>query len=70
MKVVDLHGVRHKDVYGLLEKPCTDDAIPFLVITGRSSTMKKIVKEIVITFGLQATEKLGNPGRMVVCESR
>ena len=70
MKVIDLHGVRHKDVYGLLEKPCTEDDIPFIVITGRSSTMKKIVTQIVATFGLHTKEKLGNNGRLIVCESR
>ena len=70
MKVVDLHGVRHKDVYGLLEKPCIDDDIPFVVITGKSDTMKKIVTEIVGLFGLHTKEKLGNSGRLIICESR
>ena len=70
MKVIDLHGVRHKDVYGLLEKPCVEDDVPFIVITGKSDTMKKIVTQIVATFGLHTKEKLGNSGRLIVCESR
>ena len=70
MKVIDLHNVRHKDVYGLLEKPCINDDIPFTVITGKSDTMKKIVTQIVATFGLHTKEKLGNSGRLIVCESR
>ena len=70
MRVIDLHGVRHKDVYGLLEKPCINDDIPFVVITGKSDTMKKIVTQIVATFGLHTKEKLGNSGRLIVCESR
>tara|TARA_B100000212_G_C26941615_1_gene350376 strand:- start:121 stop:333 length:213 start_codon:yes stop_codon:yes gene_type:complete len=70
MKVIDLHGVRHKDVYGLLEKPCIQDDIPFIVVTGKSDTMKKIVAQIVATFGLHTKEKLGNSGRLIVCESR
>ena len=70
MKVIDLHGIRHKDVYGLLEKPCVEDDIPFVVITGKSNTMKKIVTQIVATFGLYTKEKLGNSGRLIVCESR
>ena len=70
MKVIDLHGVRHKDVYGLLEKPCIDDDIPFVVVTGKSDTMKKIVTQIVATFGLHTKEKLGNSGRLIICESR
>jgi len=70
VRVIDLHGVRHKDVYGLLEKPCVDDDVPFIVITGNSDTMKKIVTQIVATFGLHTKERLGNSGRLVVCESR
>ena len=70
MKVIDLHGVRHKDVYGLLEKQCVDDDTPFVVVTGKSNTMKKIVIQIVKTFGLHAKEKLGNSGRLVISESR
>ena len=70
MKTIDLHGVRHKDVYGLIEKPCVEDDIPFVVVTGQSVTMKKIVTEIVATFGLYTKEKLGNSGRLIVCESR
>ena len=70
MKVIDLHGVRHKDVYGMIEKPCLEDDIPFVVVTGKSDTMKKIVTQIVATFGLHTKEKLGNSGRLIVCESR
>lgn len=70
MKVIDLHGIRHKDVYGLLEKQCVDYDAPFIVVTGNSSTMKKIVTQIVKTFGLHTEEKLGNSGRLMVCESR
>ncbi len=70
MKIVDLHGIRHKDVYYVLEKPCTNGDIPFAVITGNSDTMKKIVSQIVKTFGLETHEKLGNKGRLIVCEGR
>ena len=70
MKVIDLHGVRHRDVYGLIEEPCTEQETPFVVITGNSDTMKKIVTQIVATFGLHTKEKMGNNGRLIVCESR
>ncbi len=70
MITIDLHGVRHKDVYGLLERHCVDYDSPFVVVTGKSSTMKKIVTQIVETFDLHAKEKLGNSGRLIVCESR
>ena len=68
MKVIDLHGARHKDVYYLLEKPCVDGDVPFAVITGKSRTMKKIVTEVVAGFGLRTQPKLGNSGRLIVCE--
>ena len=70
MKIVDLHGVRHKDVYYVLETPCSNGELPFTVITGNSDTMKKIVTEIVKTFGLKTHEKFGNNGRLIVCEGR
>ncbi|OUU31131.1 MAG: hypothetical protein CBB97_00380 [Candidatus Endolissoclinum sp. TMED37] len=70
MKVIDLHGIRHKDVYYKLERPCVNEEVPFTVITGHSSTMKKIVTEIAASFGLQAHEKLGNSGRLIVCKGR
>ena len=70
MKTIDLHGVRYRDVYGLLEKTCTHGEVPFVVITGHSNAMKKIVLEIVKTFDLCASEQMGNTGRMVVCENR
>ena len=70
MKVIDLHGVRHEDVYRKLEKPCIEGETPFIVVTGKSDTMKRVVAEVVETFGLFAKEKLGNSGRLIVCESR
>ena len=70
MKEIDLHGVRHRDVYKLLEKYYMAGDVPFVVITGKSNTMKKIVVTIAGTFGLQTREKLGNDGRLVVYEDR
>jgi|TARA_B100000941_G_C28224209_1_gene408242 hypothetical protein len=70
MKVVDLHGVRYGDVYGMLENLCVEGDYPFVVVTGKSDTMKSVVKKVVSTFGLHTKEKLGNSGRLIVCESR
>ena len=70
MKKIDLHGVRHRDVYKLLEKLHIEGDVPFVVITGRSSMMKKIVVQIAHSFGLSAKETIGNPGRLIVNESR
>lgn len=70
MRVVDLHGVRYRDVYGMLERLCIDGDYPFVVITGKSDTMKNVVHKVVSSFGLVIQEKLGNSGRLIVCESR
>ena len=70
MKVIDLHGARYGDVYGMLENLCVDGDYPFIVITGKSQTMKSVVEKVVSTFGLHAQEKLGNTGRLIVCENR
>lgn len=70
MKAVDLHGVRYGDVYGKLENLCIDGDYPFIVITGNSSTMKKVVQKIVSSFGLHTKEMIGNNGRLLIYESR
>tara|TARA_S200000501_G_scaffold329190_1_gene329613 strand:- start:1031 stop:1246 length:216 start_codon:yes stop_codon:yes gene_type:complete len=70
VKLIDLHGVRHKDVYYKLENICHNEEIPFVVITGKSRIMKKIVTEIVATYGLAAHEKLGNNERLIVCKGK
>ena len=70
MQVIDLHGARYKDVYGLLESSCIHSEVPFEVITGKSSTMKNIVSEIVRKFDLRAKEKIGNMGSMVIYENK
>tara|TARA_R100001480_G_scaffold94082_1_gene99617 strand:+ start:334 stop:549 length:216 start_codon:yes stop_codon:yes gene_type:complete len=68
MTTIDLHGVRYRDVYGILEKHCTNGETPFVVITGDSGTMKDIVCEVVRQFGLLIEDKLGNTGRVIIYE--
>ena len=70
MKEIDLHGVRHRDVYKLLEKYYMAGDVPFVVITGKSNTMKKIVIQVAATFGLHARESISNVGRLIVSEGR
>jgi hypothetical protein len=70
MRIIDLHGARYKDVYGLLEHACVHEEVPFEVITGNSTRMKKIVIEVIRGFNLIAREKLGNDGALVIYESR
>jgi hypothetical protein len=70
MKEIDLHGTRHKDVPDQLIQAIVYDPTPFVVITGQSSEMKRIVVETVSKFKLTAREDIGNPGRMIVDENR
>ena len=68
MNIINLHGVRHKDVYGMLERKCINDEIPFIVITGKSNVMKRIVIQIIKNFGLEVHEELNNNGELRVCK--
>ena len=70
MVTIDLHGVRYRDVYQRLEKHCIKGEVPFVVITGQSSTMKTIVSQIAEQFGYFIEDKLGNEGRVIVYERR
>ena len=70
VKTIDLHGVRHKDVSDVLCRCCSEYDIPFVVITGKSSQMKRIVSAVVEQFALSMTESLGNSGRVIVDEGR
>ena len=69
MKVIDLHGVRHKDVSDIITKCCTDYDDPVVVITGNSPQMKRIVAAVAETFNLNVRDTIDNPGRVVIDES-
>ena len=66
MKEIDLHGVRHREVSDLITRSCIEEDVPFVVITGKSDQMKRIVSAVVKTFGLSARDAIDNPGRIVV----
>ena len=70
MKIIDLHGVRYRDVYGTLENALVGGEVPFVVVTGKSSQMKRIVTEIAKTFDLFTREQMGNAGRLIIYEKR
>ena len=55
MKSVDLHGVRHKDVSDIMVRCCSEYDIPFVVITGKSLQMKRIVDAVAAKFGLKVS---------------
>ena len=70
MQSVDLHGVQHREVSSIMARCCSEFDIPFIVITGKSSQMKRIVSAVAQSFGLRVRDAIDNPGRVVVDESR
>ncbi len=70
MQSVDLHGVKHREVSSIMTRCCSEFDIPFIVITGNSPQMKRIVSAVAQSFGLHVRDAINNPGRVVVDESR
>lgn len=68
MEIIDLHGVKHREVYTRLSKHCINYDGNFIIITGNSNQMKKIVKAVINSFGLKTRESINNPGRIIVYE--
>jgi len=64
--IADLHGVKHEDVKDLVQTACSKHEIPFIIITGKSPAMKKIVSDAVKLFGFTARDLFGNAGRAVI----
>jgi hypothetical protein len=70
MEIIDLHGFRHREVSTIVSKSCSECDIPFIVITGKSSQMKKIVAAVARSFGLSTRDVIDNPGRVIIDEPR
>lgn len=70
MSIIDLHGIKHEDVSDIIIDACSKNETPFMVITGRSSRMKRIVSFAVAKFSLTIRDAVDNPGRVVVDENR
>ena len=70
MVTIDLHGVKHEPVESIMVGVCAEHATPFIVITGNSPQMKKLVAKAVNNFGLSIRDAINNPGRVVVDENR
>lgn len=68
MTVIDLHGVKHEHVECIIHSACVEHPVPFIVITGNSPQMKRIVAAVARTFGLSVRDSIDNPGRVVVDE--
>jgi hypothetical protein len=70
VKVVDLHGISHDDVTDIIIKACSEHEIPFIVITGKSARMKRIVSFAAKKFNLEARDTIDNPRRVVIDEDQ
>ena len=70
MKVIDLHGVRHEDVTDIIIEACSEHEAPFIVITGKSGRMKRIVSFAAAKSGFVVRDAINNPGRVVLYEGR
>jgi hypothetical protein len=67
MDQLDLHGIRHEQVPRLVENFVLLNDLPVRIVTGNSFIMKKIVTEVVETFGLKASvESDWNLGALIV----
>jgi hypothetical protein len=70
VRSIDLHGVKHQDVPDILIECCATYETPFIVITGDSPEMKKIVSRVAIRFNLEVRDTINNPGRVILSENR
>ena len=70
MTTIDLHGVRHEDVTNIIVTACSKHETPFVVITGKSAQMKRIVSFAAAKFGFSVRDSINNPGRVVIDEDQ
>jgi DNA-nicking Smr family endonuclease len=69
-KTIDLHGIKHADVakkmddflYQMINKKVNEA----YVVTGHSKQMKKIVREVLEEYNINATEDFLNKGMLVL----
>ena len=64
--MIDLHGVRHGDVTDIVIDACSKHQVPFIIITGNSARMKRVVALAAAKFGLVIRDAIDNPGRVIV----
>jgi len=70
VRSIDLHGVKHQDVPDILIECCATYETPFIVITGDSPEMKKIVSRVASRFNLKVRDAINNPGRVILNGNR
>ena len=70
MKTLDLHGIKHSEVQGLLDhfiwENMKNNQKEIEVITGQSEHMKKIVKDCVEDYMMKCEEDFLNKGKLII----
>lgn len=69
MTIIDLHGVKHDEVTRIITEACARNKTPFIVITGKSDRMKRVVSFAAAKFDLKVRDAIDNPGRVVIDEN-
>jgi DNA-nicking Smr family endonuclease len=68
--ILDLHGAKHEEVTRQLDVFLWENIkkleTQVRVITGNSPTMKNIVKDCVVEYGLKCREEMINSGTLIV----
>lgn len=69
MRTLDLHGVRHEDVESQVVDFAHKNDVPFKIITGNSTRMKDLVRQVLTRFELDAYEESDyNLGALIVVD--
>ncbi len=69
MKTLDLHGVRHEEVESQVADFAYKNEAPFKIITGNSTRMKDLVRQVLTRFELDAYEESEhNLGALIVVD--
>jgi DNA-nicking Smr family endonuclease len=67
---LDLHGVKHADVDkeldSFLYEHLQTKNLQVEVVTGKSTTMKKIVKDLLVDYNLEVSQELENKGLLQI----
>ena len=68
MKELDLHGLYHHQVWGVVENfvLLNSNYLPLRIITGYSDFMKKIVGEVLTKYNFEYNTPAHNPGEIIV----
>ena len=68
MNELDLHGVRHPDVYIIVENYVLMNKTPMYIITGRSDKMIELATDVLKKHRFKYYIRSHNPGMIIVID--